>query len=377
MVKKKVMKNAFLVLFSLFTLFTYAQRINEYEFVVVPTKFQFQRSENEYRLNDLLKNRLEDFGFKAFYKSEQLLNIYSDPCLYLYVDVVNVSNIFLTKLQVVFKDCSNGIVFQSEIGTGEEKERHEGFNEALFNALKSVRYLNYKFNGKKTDLSVLSSTSSTSVALHQNNGSQSQSEVLKIEQVKLDKIKEDLAKTQMKLEQARMELAKLEQAKNSLGKVPQVASQTTNVASSKKVEESAQLVASTSNEIATPKEFKNTVTQNKVTNLEQPKASIVISEPVRATQETVVAEKITNQPANLTDNSSSDVLFASPIENGFELIDSNSKVVLVLVKTMQPEYFNANVDKKYGLVYKKNNQWVFEYYFEGKLMVEPLNIRFK
>jgi hypothetical protein len=140
-------------------------------------------------LNDLLKNRLEDFGFKAFYKSEQLLNIYSDPCLYLYVDVVNVSNIFLTKLQVVFKDCSNGIVFQSEIGTGEEKERHEGFNEALFNALKSVRYLNYKFNGKKTDLSVLSSTSSTSVALHQNNGSQSQSEVLKIEQVKLDKIK--------------------------------------------------------------------------------------------------------------------------------------------------------------------------------------------
>jgi hypothetical protein len=58
------------------------------------------------------------------------------------------------------------------------------------------------------------------------------------------------------------------------------------------------------------------------------------------------------------------------------LINETSKVVLVLIKTLQADYFTANLDQKYGVVFKKNNQWVFEYYFEGKLIAEDLNIEF-
>lgn len=236
------MKNIFLVVFSLFSLFSFAQKINEYEFVMIPTKYDFQRVENEYRLNTLLKYRLEEYGFQAFYTTDQMSGTFQDRCLYLNAIIVSESTMFLTKLYIVFKDCNNAVVFQSNVGTSKVKDRKEAYKEALDEALKSVKDVNYKFTG-----------------------------------------------------------------------------------------------------------IKKAVSDNKV---EAP----------------VLVEKI--------DVVNENSLFAQPITNGFQLIDTTPKVILKIFRTSQLDYYTATSDTKNGLVFKKNNEWFFDYYLNDKLISEKLIIKF-
>ena len=84
------MKKSFLLFFFLFSIFSFSQRINEYEYVVIPEKFQFQRSPHEYQLNALLKHRLEEYGFKAFYSSDIVNLRPEDRCLLLNANIINV-----------------------------------------------------------------------------------------------------------------------------------------------------------------------------------------------------------------------------------------------------------------------------------------------
>jgi hypothetical protein len=162
------MKKAFLVFFSLFSLCLFSQKISEFEFVMVPTKFDFQDSDNEYRLNTLLKYRLEEYGFNALYTSDQLNVNYSDRCLFLNANVINESNMFVTKIYIVFKDCNNAIVFQSDIGSSRIKLRKDGYREALENALKSVKALNYQFSGVKVNQVATLSNEETTPLLAEN-----------------------------------------------------------------------------------------------------------------------------------------------------------------------------------------------------------------
>jgi len=83
--------------------------------------------------------------------------------------------------------------------------------------------------------------------------------------------------------------------------------------------------------------------------------------PPAATPETVVNES---------------QLFAQPISNGYQLVDSTPKVVLKIYKTSQQDNYTAVGDNKNGVVFKKGNDWFFEYYLNDKLVSEKLNIKF-
>lgn len=240
------MKKAFLLLFSLFTFLSFGQKINDYEFVMVPTKFDFFKRENEHRLNTILKFRLEEYGFKAFYTSQQLNTNYEDRCRYMNVNLIEDSGFLNTKLSIVFKDCNGLVIFQSPVGMSKQKNRTDAYVEALEMALQSVKALNYKFSGveTKTFLTI-----------------DSEEEV-----------------------------------------VPKVVEK---------------------------KEFLN-----------------------------------------------SNMLSAQPIVNGFQLVDLTPKIILKMLKTSVVDSYIATSEAKNGVVFKKNNEWFFEYYVGDKLTSEKLNIKF-
>jgi hypothetical protein len=84
--------------------------------------------------------------------------------------------------------------------------------------------------------------------------------------------------------------------------------------------------------------------------------------PVKAT------EAVTNQPVG--------TLYAQAIANGYQLIDTTPKIVLTLLKTSAENYFIAGNATTNGIVLKKNEDWVFEYYKDGKLISEKLLVKF-
>ncbi|MBL0012964.1 MAG: hypothetical protein IPP30_04165 [Flavobacterium sp.] len=71
-----------------------------------------------------------------------------------------------------------------------------------------------------------------------------------------------------------------------------------------------------------------------------------------------------------------EVLYAQPIANGFQLVDSIPKVVMKIFKTSNPNTFSAVKGNSQGVLLLKDDQWFFEYYEEEKLISEKINVKF-
>lgn len=69
-------------------------------------------------------------------------------------------------------------------------------------------------------------------------------------------------------------------------------------------------------------------------------------------------------------------LYAQPTANGYQLIDTAPKIIVTLFKTSVVDYFIAENGSANGIVFKKNGNWFFEYYKDGKLIAEKLLIKF-
>jgi hypothetical protein len=81
-------------------------------------------------------------------------------------------------------------------------------------------------------------------------------------------------------------------------------------------------------------------------------------------------------PASSAGTDITGTLYAQAIPNGYQLIDTSPKKVLTLLKTSMPDYFIAEAGISNGIVFKRNEEWFFEYYKDNKLISQKLEIRF-
>lgn len=90
-----------------------------------------------------------------------------------------------------------------------------------------------------------------------------------------------------------------------------------------------------------------------------------------------VVEEITTVTPDVVPSSNSGVFFfAQPIPNGYQVVNSEPKVVMRLFITSQKNVFLAVRENRQGVVILKNNQWFFEYYENGNLVSESINLKF-
>ncbi|WNM20127.1 hypothetical protein [Flavobacterium capsici] len=149
------MKRIFLLL-TLLTFKIFSQSVNDYKYVIVPTKFDFLKEEDKYNLNTSTRLLLEKYGFEVFMNNQDMpTDIANNRCKSLTADIINESSLFVTKLKIVLKDCKDNIVFESESGKSREKQFAQAYNLAFRDAAKSFESLNYKYSGENkigTDL---------------------------------------------------------------------------------------------------------------------------------------------------------------------------------------------------------------------------------
>lgn len=242
------------ILFILFFVahFGFSQTVNDYKAVIVPVKYDFLKSENQYRLSTLTKANLLKAGFKAFYSNEPIPLEFSNRCEVLNIDVKEDKAFLLTKLYIVFKDCYGKVVFQSETGKSKEKEFQVAYAEALNNAFLSVYDLGYSYTA--------------------------------------------------------------------------------------------------------------------------PAKAVVNAEPKVTTVVDVATVPVTTTvPVNAD---AATLLYAQATTNGYNLIDSEPKIVMKIYKTSVKDYFTAVKGTINGVLLLKDNQWVFEYYQNDQLVSETVQIKF-
>jgi len=91
---------------------------------------------------------------------------------------------------------------------------------------------------------------------------------------------------------------------------------------------------------------------------------------------TTAASEAPAKPTGSITSQPTGTLYAQAIANGYQLIDTTPKIVLTLLKTSAENYFIANSAATNGIVLKKGEDWVFEYYKDGKLVSEKLLVKF-
>jgi hypothetical protein len=247
------------ILFLLFfiTSYSFSQSVNDFKAVIVPLKFEFLKSENQYRLATISKFELGKAGFQAYYDNQPILDKNIGRCELLNFDVINQKGFLTTKLYIVFKDCYGKMIFQSETGISKEKDYELAYKEALSKAFVSVYALNYKYT-------------------------------------------------------------------------------------------------------------------------EQNKVSSVTSAIADAVTEEVIAPVLKAKSDELVsiEQTSANLLYAQPIANGFQLVDSTPSVVMNVYRTSVKDCYIALKGNNQGVLIAKGSQWFFEYYDNNKLTSERIEVKF-
>jgi len=244
------MKKVLLSLILLLSFASFSQSINDYQYVIVPIKFDFLKENDRYRLNTTTKFLLQKYSFKSFLSTEQApAEATNNRCAVLYASLVNDNSFFMTKIKLVLKDCQERTVFETDYGKSRLKDYAQAYNEAIRDAFKSFDKLGYKYNG------------GSAVAIE-------------------------------------------------------------------------------------------TVTETPISQVSVPSPTV--------------------------ENSSTPEVFffAQPTANGYQVVDSEPKVIMRLFNTSQKNVFMADKKGVNGTVLIKESKWVFEYYDNGKLVSEPINLKF-
>lgn len=259
--------------------------LNNYKYIIIPKKYGFLKSDDQFQLNSLTKFLFNKHGFEAVMEGESYPDdLNANRCLALTTDVIKDSGFLKTKLQIELRNCNGLTVYTSKEGESREKDYSKAYSEALRNAFKELEIMNYKYvPGAKTSEITVQDT---------NN----QTEVSK------------------EIAQLRAEIQNLKQEKET-----------------------------------------------------QASPVSVVNDLQQAT------ENSNTQVASLVENNSG-VLYAQAIDNGFQLVDSSPKVIYKIKNTSMENMFL--VEGRNATLYKKDNQWIMEYYENNILKQDVLNIKF-
>ena len=105
----------------------------------------------------------------------------------------------------------------------------------------------------------------------------------------------------------------------------------------------------------------------------------------KSTLEEQVYKSVEPRPSNITkaveksvesEPLSSDLLYAQPIEGGYQLVDSTPKVVLKLQETSMDNLFLTQYMGSSAMVFQKEGKWFLEYVENGGKQLKELNIKF-
>lgn len=137
------------LLFVLITNYALSQSINDYQYVMVPAKFDIFKEKDKYNLNTTVKLLLQKYGFKAYFPTDAIPDeVANSNCKKLNADLIKDNNLLSTKVKIVLKDCRDSVVYETAFGKSTEKDYGTAYMEAIRNVAKSFESLNYHYNGK-------------------------------------------------------------------------------------------------------------------------------------------------------------------------------------------------------------------------------------
>lgn len=293
-------------------------QLNAYKYIVVPKQFESFNRPNQYQTSTMVKFYLTQKGLPTVWNDARPADLIAEPCSALYVRLADDSNMFTTKVRIRLLDCGEALIYETAEGQSKIKEFKDSYREAIEGAMKSFDRVNYAYQEPAA------SQGATAAA-----------------------VTEPAVSNKQAIEEPVKETAP-----------PSVQVPATPPAVTGQVVEQPLPAAVTD---PPPAESKN--------------AAEVLREAVPEDQATQAPDP---QPAvEQTLSDEPELLYAQETQDGYQLVDRTPSVRLQLLKTSRPDTYIALVDgEPMGSVFREGEGWIHEYYRNGSLVRQPLNIRF-
>lgn len=136
------------MLFVILSLYGMAQNhLNNYKYILIPKKFDFSKSEDQYQLNSLTKFLFNKHGYEAYFLEDELPeDLKNNRCLAVTAEASNKeSGLFKTKITILLNDCFGAEVVSSKVGESREKEYDKAFTEAIRAAFETYKTMDYSY----------------------------------------------------------------------------------------------------------------------------------------------------------------------------------------------------------------------------------------
>lgn len=142
------------------------KQVNDYKYIIIPNKFEFQTETNQYQLNALTEFLFNKYGYTAYMVGKDLPeDLKKEGCLALTSEVSKeTGGMFKTKLEIILKDCYGKVVMTSQIGQSRLKEYDKAYTMALRQAFETFQNLDYAYELKETVIEVAKEDSNSEKA---------------------------------------------------------------------------------------------------------------------------------------------------------------------------------------------------------------------
>lgn len=141
-----MMKNFILPLILMCGFYGMSQaELNKYKYIIVPTKFEAFKNENQYQTSTMIKYNLVENGFTAVYDNDMPADLLANRCLGLLLNLKDDSSMFTTKVTLTLKDCQSNVVYTTVEGSSKEKDYKSAYSEAIKECFKSLTGIGYKY----------------------------------------------------------------------------------------------------------------------------------------------------------------------------------------------------------------------------------------
>ncbi|MGY5353031.1 hypothetical protein ACXGQW_10805 [Wenyingzhuangia sp. IMCC45533] len=132
--------------FFVFTLQSlYAQdKLNNYQYLLIPEQLSFQDTPNEYNVNQLLKSELSKRNFRVYISGDTIPKKIK-PCEILRLNATK-SGFLSTKMSLSFSDCYGINIYTSTEGKSKIKQFKPAIYEALKKATNDINIVEHQYN---------------------------------------------------------------------------------------------------------------------------------------------------------------------------------------------------------------------------------------
>lgn len=119
-------------------------KIENYKYIIVPTKFEFQNEEDQYRVNTLVRLLFKEKGYDVYFENQTFPDeLARNNCKALKANM-ETWGVFDTKSIITLADCKGNIIFTSDEGRSKIKEYKKAYHETIKLAFESIQNFRYE-----------------------------------------------------------------------------------------------------------------------------------------------------------------------------------------------------------------------------------------